>query len=687
MIRQEWTGTKSANSDGSSGLGRRYAPFVGRACRLEVNGVMLRAFGRAFSLRAIFSLSHDSLMGAVAINLSLWLRLGWEGYSAILPDVGAPATIVMIVVVAIASVISRSNRTSWRYFSIPDVIAMVRMVTLALLMFLPASFLLWRAESIPRATYVVMWLVLFLLVAGPRVAYRLSREGRLTLRPRPAGVSQIPVLLIGAGNEAEAFLRGLAPSREVMYRPVGIIDENGWRRGGTLHGVPILGDLKALPKIMEMLARGGETPRKLVVTDLHAPPEMLGHLLQLAEGLGLTLARVPRSTELQPGLEQRDAIKPVALEDLLGRSQAVLDPSLPASVIADKCVLVTGAGGSIGSELARQIAAFGPRRLVLLDSSEFNLYSIDMEISERNPTLSRAACLADVRDRPRILRVMEQERPDIVFHAAALKHVPMVEAHPVEGLLTNVIGTRNVADAAVAAGASEFVLISTDKAVNATNVMGATKRCAELYCQAMDVEGLDKPNGTRFAMVRFGNVLGSAGSVVPLFQRQLAAGGPITVTHPDVKRFFMTIPEAVALLLQASGLSGSRRLPAGSIMVLDMGEPVKIVDLARQMIRLAGLRPDVDVKIDFVGLRPGEKLFEELFFADETLNPTAVPGVRLVEPNRMDYREITSHIVALERACASGDEVGAVAGLAKIVPALGEREAGGTDIRVVAAKA
>ena len=344
---------------------------------------------------------------------------------------------------------------------------------------------------------------------------------------------------------------------------------------------------------------------------------MVRQVVDHASALGLALARMPRVTELQPGVTDELQIRPVAIEDLLGRPQRVLDRLAMGDLIRGRRVLVTGAGGTIGSELVRQIAASAPAHLTLFDASEYQLYLTDLDLSERHAELPRSACLGDVRDRKRLDEVMAEARPELVFHAAAYKHVPMIEANAVEGVLTNVIGTRNLAEVCQAAGVKAMVMISTDKAVHPTSIMGATKRLAECICQALDIQARrDGSNGTRFVTVRFGNVLGSTGSVVPLFHRQLQAGGPLTVnSHKDVERFFMTVREAVELVLQASalGTAADAAIEQGGIFVLEMGEPVKIADLARQMIRLAGLIPDQDVKIEYVGLRPGEKLYEELF--------------------------------------------------------------------------
>ncbi len=362
----------------------------------------------------------------------------------------------------------------------------------------------------------------------------------------------------------------------------------------------------------------------------------------------------------------------MAIEDLLNRPQVPLDREGMARLIQGRRVIVTGAGGTIGSELARQVAALGPERLILIDNGEYALWLIDLELAERHPHVPRESLLVDIRDEPRVRDVFEQWRPELVFHAAALKHVPMVEANPLEGLLTNVAGTRHVADAARGVGALAMVLISTDKAVNPTSVMGASKRLAEMYCQALDIAARASGRGMRCITVRFGNVLGSTGSVVPLFQRQLERGGPLTVTHPDMQRYFMTVREAVGLVLQASVVgAGDIALPSGEeggIFVLDMGEPVKIVDLARQMIRLAGLTPERDVEIRFTGLRPGEKLHEELFHGKEPPVPTAFPGLLMASPRTADPAIVGRAIDEIAAACRGGQSRLALTLLGRLVP-------------------
>jgi O-antigen biosynthesis protein WbqV len=480
-----------------------------------------------------------------------------------------------------------------------------------------------------------------------------------------------------------------------VYRVVGVLADTPSRVGREIYRVPILGTIDALDTVVEQLDRRGKRPQKLIITAQNLPGHQIRRLLDRADALAIPLARLPKLTDFKRNLDNPErALEPIALEDLLGRSQAVLDRDGMAQLIRSRRILVTGAGGTIGAELARQIAALSPGRLVLLDNGEFALYGIDVELRERFPGLLPVPLLRDVRDRAQIDEVVAAEKPEIVFHAAALKHLPMVEANPIEGVLTNVVGSRNVAEAARAYGTSLVVMISTDKAVNPASVMGATKRLAESFCQALDLYEARRrgplSHGTRYVTVRFGNVLGSTGSVVPLFQRQLAAGGPLTVTDPEVTRFFMTVREAVELVLQASALpsdsgasdsgasdsgasdSGAPESHApdarGKIFVLDMGEPVKIVDLAQQMIRLAGLRPGRDVGIEFIGLRPGEKLHEELFHPAEPLIPTGNPAIRLAAPRTADYAMLARSIDELEENARLRREERVLQILERLVP-------------------
>jgi O-antigen biosynthesis protein WbqV len=427
------------------------------------------------------------------------------------------------------------------------------------------------------------------------------------------------------------------------------------------------------------LANDGKTPQRIIVTKDDVEKSSMQKLIGHADTLGVSLARLPRLTDFQSNFDENAPIRPIAIEDVLGRAQNILDRASMQSLVQGRRVLVTGAGGTIGGELSRQLAEFGPSHLCLLDASEYALYSIDLEIKEKHPNLDRSAVIANVRDKGRVSRIFTEEAPELVFHAAALKHVPIVEAHPSEGVLTNINGTRNIADCCCASGVSAMVLISTDKAVNPTNIMGASKRIAETYCQALD---LMESTRTRFVTVRFGNVLGSTGSVVPLFQRQLANGGPLTVTHPDMNRYFMTVREAVELVLEATVLGEKQDGAAGRVYVLDMGEPVKIVDLARQMILLAGLQPDKDIKIEFTGPRPGEKLFEEILHDSEPPESTDYVGIMLAAPRTIDLKTLSTQIDEITASAKAGDIDEIIALIRAYVPEF-QPEAGGA-IRAVA---
>ncbi|MEX2454104.1 MAG: nucleoside-diphosphate sugar epimerase/dehydratase, partial [Rhodospirillaceae bacterium] len=482
-----------------------------------------------------------------------------------------------------------------------------------------------------------------------------------------SGYERIPLLLVGAGDGTELFIRALSRDPGARYRVVGIVDEMGTNLRRSIHGVEVLGALVDLPAIVAALDARGRRPHRLVVTEEHLSPVGLQAMLDEAESLGLSLSRIPRLTQLRADFGQSVEIKPVAIEDLLGRPQTLLDRASMAAMCSGARILVTGAGGTIGSELVRQICSFSPEEIILVDNSELHLYEIDLEVRDRFPDVRRRVVMADVRDRLRIGEVFENHRPRLVFHAAAMKHVPMVEMHPSEGILTNVSGTMNVADAARATSVQAMVLISTDKAVNPTSVMGATKRVAECYCQALDIATAASA-GTRFLTVRFGNVLGSTGSVVPLFQRQLAQGGPLTVTHPAVTRYFMTTREAVALVLQASALGSRTGEHRGTIFTLEMGDPVRIQDLARQMIRLAGLRPGQDIDILYTGLRPGEKLYEEPLHQSEELHPTELQGILLASPRTADFKMLDRLIRELVGAARTGNAERGLGLVRTIVP-------------------
>jgi O-antigen biosynthesis protein WbqV len=576
--------------------------------------------------KAIVVFVHDAVVVAASVGGALYLRLG-DSMLSLAPDVMASIVAVYVAIACVTFPLFGMYRGVWRYASMDDLFNITKAVTIVVLLSLPLMFIVNRLDEIPRSVPFIQWCLLIVALGGSRFGYRLLRHHPVLRRTSSA--SAVPVLLLGAGPAAEQFIRASRSDPQAPYRVVGVLDDGGEFQGRRIHGTAVLGRLADLPDTVARLAKQGIRLQRLILAD---PAEIEDvakrRLLEQAAELSLSVARLPRLTELQDAAEDRPIQpQPVALEDLVGRTPFAHDEITLERLISRRRVLITGAGGTIGSELARQIAALGPSQLILLDSSEFNLYAIDLELRERHAGVPFCPMLCNIRDRERVMAIFAAERPELVFHAAALKHVPMVEMHPGEGILTNVVGTRNVADAAAEYRALAMVQVSTDKAVKPTSIMGASKRLAEFYCQSLDLEGEGADQGARFMTVRFGNVLGSSGSVVPLFQRQLARGGPLTVTHPEITRYFMTVQEAVALVLQASAHGLEEAAARGQIFVLDMGKPAKIVDVARQVIRLAGMRPDVDVKIEFTGLRPGEKLYEDLFDDSEVRLDAGVDGI------------------------------------------------------------
>lgn len=596
--------------------------------------------------RSILALLHDVSAVAVAWLAAYWLRFNLDIPASYLEQ--AVTMLPWVLPVNLATFwLAGLYRGIWRYSSLHDLQRILLSVATAALLVMAGMYVTQKAV-VPRSVLILYPMLLVGLMGGSRLLYRVWKERSLYGGTRG---TQKPVLVIGAGDAAADLLRELARSSD--WHVVGLLDDSRAKLGLQINGVRVLGAIDQVASIAASLE---------VSTAIVAMPGATAgtrrRAMELAAKAGLAVLTVPAFSDLLSGKFAISQVRAVELEDLLGRDRIELDEAGLHRLLEDKTVLVTGAGGSIGSELCRQIMRFRPRQLVFVEQSEFALYSIEQEFVGQPVS----CVMGDVKDVARMAAVFAGYRPDVVFHAAAYKHVPLMEsANAWEAVKNNVQGTLNVARAALASGSGEFVLISTDKAVNPTNVMGASKRLAEMACQAVQAQGL----ATRFVMVRFGNVLGSSGSVIPRFREQIARGGPVTVTHPEIIRYFMLIPEAAQLVLQA-GLMAAREDEGGRIFVLDMGEPVKIVDLARDMIRLSGFTDD-EIKIEFTGLRPGEKLFEELLADGESTLPTPHPKLRIARPSAVPDQQ---WLADLEQWLAAPwrDEAEAKDGLRRWVP-------------------
>jgi len=499
-------------------------------------------------------------------------------------------------------------RGMWRYASLQDLMTIFRSVSLGSLLTIAIVLFSQDFNGLPRSVFVMDWIFTVTFVGGARFFVRALQTYPFN---RKSGKR---VLIFGAGDAGEGLLRRISASGTDL-RVIGFADDAPTKQNMRIHGVPVLGGRKELPRLVSQ-----HEIEEIFIAIPSAPPAVFREIVSECHAVKVRFRRVPSSKDLLNGRLAVSNLPEVQLEDLLGRAPVTLDNDNVAGFLRDKIVMVTGAGGSIGSELCRQIAHFKPRHLIMLDQAENGLYEADMDMCQKKIDVGRELVIADITDIRRINEVFAKYRPEIVFHAAAHKHVPMMEMNKKEAIKNNVLGSRTLAEAAHRFHAEKFVMISTDKAVNPTSIMGASKRLAEMLLQ-----GMAGASATAFTTVRFGNVLGSNGSVVPLFKKQLLQGGPLTVTHPDIERFFMMIPEAVQLVLQAGAMG-----KGGEIYVLDMGQPIKIVDLARNLITLSGYTPE-DIGIKFVGLRPGEKLYEELWINDEKVLPTGNSKIMIAQ--------------------------------------------------------
>jgi len=588
--------------------------------------------------RTLMAFFHDIVASALA-----WMGAYWLYLNLALPEtyLSSALTALVWVVPLQALIFWRFGlyRPIWRFASLPD-LKRILQATAVVTMATPLIVILFGVQSsVPRSVLILDPLLLLVIMGGSRVAYRAAKERHLASQWH---LNSKPVLVAGAGSASDFLLRELARNPS-GYRVVGLLDDNPNKSGRQIQGVNVLGTLAELTA----------WARRLEVNDIiiALPSAHHGVRKRLAEtcaAAGVNLMTVPSIDDLMQGRVSISKLRPIELDDLLGRDLVSLDDQGLATLLTGKVALVTGSGGSIGAELCRQIARFRPRLLILLENSELALYEMEQQFQTRYPEQAILSVIGNVRDPFRMNEIMAAHRPSVVFHAAAYKHVPLMEReNALQALKNNVLGTAVSARAAMANGVEKFVLISTDKAVNPTNVMGASKRLAEMVCQRLQGEG-----NTRFISVRFGNVLGSSGSAIPKFEEQIAAGGPVTVTHPEITRYFMSLQEAAQLVLQA-GLMGW----GGEIFVLDMGEPVKIAELAKLMIKLAG-KNEEEIRIVYTGLRPGEKLYEELLADAETTLPTPHPNLRVAKARKVDaesVEEILSWVSRIE--CASDQMV------------------------------
>lgn len=540
----------------------------------------------------------------------------------------------------------------WRYVSLADVLQIARANLFASTGFILALVFLQELAGVPRSVLMLDGMACFAFMAGVRFMTRALRENYLP-RWRRSKSAQAPLLIVGAGAAGQAIAREIRQNPGLGKTIVGFIDDDPEKKGQQFAGYKVLGTQETLADVCR-----NHQVEEVIVAIPSAAGRQLRAIVGRCQSLGLRFKTLPGIGDLIDGRVSIQQVRDVALEDLLGRKPAQLDLERIRGFLEGKRVLVTGAAGSIGSEVCRQVCRFQPSRIILFDHAESPLFHIHNELAEKYPSLRHTAIIGDIRDRARVAGVFDECLPQVVFHAAAYKHVPMMEHNPAEAVNNNVRGTRVVADAADACRVESFVLISTDKAVNPTNVMGASKRAAELY-----VQSLARQSKTRFVTVRFGNVLGSAGSVVPIFKGQIGKGGPVKVTHPEVTRFFMTIPEATQLVLQAGSMGAG-----GEIYLLDMGEPVKILHLAEELIRLSGFRPYEDIEIDFSGLRPGEKLYEELLVDGEGVKPTSHAQIRVAAAAEIDRERLLGQLEELYEAQRDLDQVRVLATLRAIVP-------------------
>ena len=605
-------------------------------------------------IRLISVIGIDAIVGVIAFFAAFYLRLEQ------LPNYSLNIIIVILLTTIFSFTILGVYKRIWRYSSTDDLLIITKASILSVLLSAFILFVMIRLEGIPRSTIIIFFILLTLFTGGIRIGYRLVRDQ--SLAPIREINDRVKILLIGAGDEAEAFIRS-SHKADGPYHIMGIFDDDKGKWGRKLRGVNVIGPPKQLNTIKYKNFLQSKNITKIVIADQKISRKTIELLLKFCDKNGITLSRLPKISELNPTVaNNQNEVRPINIEDLLGRAETRFDKSALISLVKNKVILITGAGGTIGSELARQINDMSPQKIILTDYSEFALWNINDKISSQLRSHSIIPLLLDTRDINNVENIFKQHKPDIILHAAALKHVPICENHPVEAIKTNIIGTKIIAEKAKKHNSSIMVLISTDKAVNPSNFMGASKRAAEIY-----IQGLDKlESNTKFITVRFGNVLGSTGSVIPLFQNQIYRKGPVTVTHKEATRFFMSVREAVELVLISLTLESNKE--KGGITVLEMGEPMKINNLAKQLIRLSGLTPEKDIKIEYTGLRVGEKLHESLFHDDEKKITTDHPDILIAKSRDIKIEKTINFICNMEKYILENNSHKAIQELMLLVP-------------------
>jgi FlaA1/EpsC-like NDP-sugar epimerase len=611
-----------------------------------------------FTPRMWLILAHDLLATAAAVVAGFFVRFEeaglierWRFLAIILP--------AFVIYSGFVYVFSGLYKAKWRFTSLPDLFNIVRAATVLAVTLLALDYILlapnvYGTFFFGKITIVLYWLLQIAFLSGPRIAYRYFRYSR-TVRQAKIGAST-PILVVGRTADAEVLLRAIESGAVTKIRPVGILSPSLADRGQAIRGISVLGGPDDLESVVaEFSNRGTNLTRLLLTPSALAPEEKPEAILMRARRLGLTTSRLPSLDDGGEALR----LAPVNVEDLLLRPRVKIDYRRLEGFVRNKSIIVTGGGGSIGAEICDRIVTFGAGRVLVIENSESHLHAVLDTLAAKQSRANIEGRLADVRDRTRIFRLMNAFRPDMVFHAAALKHVPLLERDWEEGVKTNVFGSVNVADAAVAVGAAAMVMISTDKAIEPVSVLGASKRFAEMYCQALDHDFARRSDGHKRGMrliaVRFGNVLASNGSVVPKFRAQIETGGPLTVTHPDMVRYFMTIREACDLVVTAASHALEQTEKDVAVYVLNMGQPVKIVDLAERLIRLSGLEPGRDIDITFTGVRPGERLQEILFAREEPIAPIGIEGIVAAKPVSPSVEAMRGWLVALEQGLARED--------------------------------